>query len=93
MAVFWDAYRYWKYALELQVATSKFYTKNTECSKAFSVTFGCCKLGLPYTFLESVGIIQHCYAFGFLGTYQSMPYRRFKHAVVALIYLQMSHEK
>ena len=87
MAVFYDAYRYWKYALELQVTTSKFDTKNTGCSRVFSVTFGCCNLGLPYTFLESVGIIQHRYAFGFLGTYQSMPYWRFKHAVCNLITL------
>ena len=44
--------------------------------------FGCCNLGFPYTFLESTGIIQQCYALGFLGTYQSLTYRRFKGTVI-----------
>ena len=42
---------------------------------------GRCNLELPYTFLESMSIIEHCYAFGFLGTYQSMPWQGFKHTV------------
>ena len=36
------------------------------------VKFGLCNLGFPYTFLESTDIIQHCYVFGFLGTYQPL---------------------
>ena len=32
-------------------------------------------------FLESTDIIQWCYAFGFLGTYQPLPYRRFRRTV------------
>ena len=43
--------------------------------------FGLCNLGFPYTFLESTGIIQHCYVFSFLGTYLPLPYLRFKHPV------------
>ena len=81
MVVFYDAYRYWKYALELQVTTSRFYTKNTGSSAAFTVTFGWCNLGLPFTFLGSIGIIQQCYACSFLGTYQSLPHWRLKHTV------------
>ena len=81
MVVFYDAYRYWKYALELQVTTSRFYTKNTGSSAAFTLTFGWCNLGLPFTFLGTIGIIQQCYACGFLGTYQSLPHWRLKHTV------------
>ena len=46
---------------------------------------------MPYTFLESLGIIHFLYAFGFLGTYQSMPYRRFKHAVGEIVPLESGH--
>ena len=49
------------------------------------VKFGLCNLGFPYTFLESTDIIQHCYVFGFLGTYQPLPYLRFKHPVPFLL--------
>ena len=45
------------------------------------VKFGLCNLGFPYTFLESAEIIQHCYVLSFLGTYQPLPYLRFKHPV------------
>ena len=81
MAVFYDAYRYWKYSLEVQFKPSKFYTKNAGFSRVFSVTFGRFNLGLPHTFLESMDIIQQCYAFGFLGTYHSLPYQRFRRTV------------
>ena len=44
------------------------------------VKFGLCEV-FRYTFLESTDIIQHCYVLGFLGTYQPLPYLRFKHPV------------
>ena len=81
IAVFYDAYRYWKHDLDLQVTTSRFYIKNTGISAAFTITFGRCNLGLPFTFLGYMGIIQQCYACSLLGTYQSLPNRRFKHTV------------
>ena len=43
-----------------------------------NVLFGLCEV-FRYTFLESTDIIQHCYIFGFLRTYQPLLYRRFKH--------------
>ena len=46
----------------------KNYTKNTGLFKVLRVKLFLCNLGLPYTFLESMGIIQQCYAFGLLGT-------------------------
>ena len=39
---------------------------------------------IPSTFLESPNIIEHYPAFGFLGTCQALPYRRFKHAVACM---------
>ena len=49
--------------------------------KYFSVSFGRCNLEVSYVFLESIDIIEHCCAFGLLGTYQPLPYRRFKRTV------------
>ena len=46
--------------------------------KYFSVSFGRCNLKVSAIFLES---IEHCCAFGFLGTCQPLPYRRFKRTV------------
>ena len=77
----YDAYRYWKYSVKVQFKPSKFYTKNAGFSRVFSVTFGRFNLGLPHTFLESMDIIQQCYAFNFLGTYHSLPYQRFRRTV------------
>ena len=47
----------------------------------FSVSFEHCNLEVSPVFLESIGIIEHCCAFGFLETYQPLPYRRFKQTV------------
>ena len=33
----------------------------------FSIKFGLCNLGFPYTFLESTVVLQQYYALGFLG--------------------------
>ena len=49
--------------------------------KYFSVSFRRCNLEVSPAFLESIGIIEHCCAFGFLGTYHPLPYRRFKRTV------------
>ena len=43
--------------------------------------FFLCNLGLPYTFLGTLGSIDRCYVFGFLGTYYGETYRGFKRAV------------
>ena len=49
--------------------------------KYFSVSFGRCNLKVSAVFLEYIGIIEHCCAFGFLGTCQPLPCRRFKRTV------------
>ena len=50
-----------------------------------SIKFGFCNLGFPYSFMESTGILQQWYALGFLGTYQPLPYWRFKRPVVCAL--------
>ena len=55
---------------EVQISHKKCPTLNI-----FSVSFGRCNLEVSPQFLEYVGIIEHCCAFGFLGKYQPLPYR------------------
>ena len=45
------------------------------------IKYGQFKLGLPHIFLELMRILQHHYSFGFLGTYQSLPYRMLRQTV------------
>ena len=50
----------------------------------FSLSFKRCNLEVSPVFLESIGIIEHCCAFGFLGICQPLPYRRFKRTVPSI---------
>ena len=57
----------------------------------FSVKCRCCSLELLCLFQVYLGIIEHCHQFVFLGTWNTLPYRRFKHAVLTPNSLWMSN--
>ena len=59
----------------------KFHSKNLGTPCIFSVKINLCNLGLSYTFLDTLGSIECCYVFGFLGTWDVLTYRSFRHAV------------
>ena len=63
MSMLYDACGLQKFTREPKVTTSIFYTIYWQKSGYISVEIGPCNPGVPYTFLETIGIIQYSCAF------------------------------